>query len=61
MSKLHCWESKIDWIEQTYGDKSDQYYEYMASLVPSGTCLLPSGHDGPHAWTDDEEIVVRFK
>jgi hypothetical protein len=24
------------------------------------TCLLPDGHDGPHEFTPDTEIVVRF-
>jgi hypothetical protein len=24
------------------------------------TCLLPGGHDGPHEWTPDSEIVVAF-
>jgi len=24
------------------------------------TCMLPDGHDGPHEWTPDDEITVRF-
>lgn len=26
----------------------------------STTCMLLDGHDGPHEWTRDDEIVVRF-
>lgn len=25
------------------------------------TCLLPSGHEGPHKWTPDDEIPVRYR
>jgi hypothetical protein len=24
------------------------------------TCMLADGHDGPHEWTPDDEIVVEF-
>jgi len=27
----------------------------------SSTCMLPAGHDGPHDWTCDNLISVRFK
>ena len=26
----------------------------------STTCFLPDGHDGPHEWTRDDEIMVTF-
>jgi hypothetical protein len=58
---VHCWQGKREWIEDTYGDTSDEYYDYMASDEPSSTCMLLEGHDGPHAWTNGNEIVVRFK
>ena len=43
---VHCWESEREWIEETYGGR---------------TCMLPEGHDGPHEWTPDDEIVLCFK
>jgi hypothetical protein len=60
MSEVHCWESEREWIETMYGDDSEEYYEYMASVAPSRACLLPSGRDGPHVWTDNEDIVLKF-
>jgi len=24
------------------------------------TCMLLDGHDGPHEWTRDDEIVIQF-
>lgn len=62
MSKIvHCWTSEREWIEETYGDKSDEYFDFMVSDKPNRSCVLLHGHDGPHEWTDDENIVVRFK
>lgn len=26
----------------------------------STTCMLPYDHDGPHQWTRDDEVRVRF-
>lgn len=26
----------------------------------STTCMLPDGHDGPHEWSRDDEITIRF-
>jgi hypothetical protein len=25
------------------------------------TCMLEHGHDGPHEWTRDDEIVLAFR
>ena len=25
------------------------------------TCLLEDGHEGPHEWTPDNEIMITFK
>lgn len=25
------------------------------------TCMLEDGHEGPHVWTRDDEIVVEFE
>lgn len=31
-----------------------------AHIGPSGTCMLPRGHVGPHDFTNDDEIGVSF-
>jgi hypothetical protein len=49
---VSCWEDHAE-----YGPPDD------GSGWPSvkrSTCLLPDGHDGPHKFTPDSEIVVRF-
>jgi hypothetical protein len=51
---LHCW--------------ADYGFCMLAGLAPfdadlysvGGTCLLPSGHAGPHEFTRDDEILVTF-
>jgi len=50
---LHCWAGKAD----QYEIGADEWAEAMAHPA---TCLLPDGHDGPHDWTPDEEIIIEF-
>ena len=42
-----------DWRE-TFGD--------IGLPVGSGnkSCLLEDGHDGPHEWTPNSEIIIKF-
>ncbi len=42
----HCWEDS--WGDKIYGPE------------PRSSCLLPDGHDGPHEWTADSEIIIQF-
>lgn len=42
----HCWESG-PWV----GDYEDGH---------GSTCMLPDGHDGPHEFVPDNEIIIRF-
>jgi hypothetical protein len=57
----HCWTSKREWCEQTYGHASTEYLDTYDIPGGDATCLLPAGHDGPHEWTPDGGIVVEFK
>ena len=54
---LHCWESNTEWAEAAHGLGSA---EYEAAWRQPGTCMLEAGHNGPHVFTPDDDIVVRF-
>ena len=59
----HCWMGRTEWIEQTYGYLSDEYIADAAAAYDgkmSATCMLPDGHDGPHEFTDDDQIRISF-
>lgn len=70
MPDLHCWKDKGEWIEETYGRWSDEHIEHEQQRYqayenddvehPGGTCMLPKGHDGPHVFTSDDDIVIDF-
>ena len=60
MSDRHCWMGKTEYNEEKYGWGTPEYWEHWEESQGK-TCLLPDGHDGPHEWTDDSEIVVEFK
>lgn len=60
MAKLHCWKSKLEWLSETYGDDSDEYLSGLVSEDGASTCMLERGHDGPHEWTPDGEILITF-
>lgn len=47
MSLIHCWED---------GPR----VEVDADLDIGSTCMLLSGHDGPHEFTPDNKIGVHF-
>lgn len=57
---VHCWRGRREDIEERVGYLSDEYIAEAADPKPDGTCLLLDGHDGPHAFTPDSEITVRF-
>ena len=50
---------RILWAENTFGSLSDEYINTY--INGNATCMLPAGHDGPHEWTPDDEIVVAFE
>lgn len=45
---LHCWAQNAWWDPEWCVERSD------------ATCMLPECHEGPHEFTPDEEIIVRF-
>ena len=55
---LHCWAGRRDVAEETYGLGSAEWAE--AWNEPDATCMLEHGHAGPHEWTHDDSIDVRF-
>lgn len=57
MARTHCWADKGEWMESEYGYGST---EHMEASEEGATCLLSEGHDGPHVWTPDSDITVRF-
>ncbi len=53
----HCWAGATDGLEI-----GSQAWAEMHARFPDGaTCMLESGHDGPHIYTPDNEIIVTFK
>lgn len=53
----HCWKDKREDVEERLGIGSD---EWVDSVLESGTCMLERGHDGPHEFVPDAEIVITF-
>lgn len=53
-SRGHCWMGYIESLEFGSPEWAD------ACPQSDATCLLPDGHEGPHEWTPDREIQVRF-
>lgn len=59
----HCWTDRGEWIAETYGDTSDEYYDHAVAGYegdPGEICILPADHFGPHKWTPIDQIVVSF-
>ena len=51
---IHCWEDYRSTLDFG-GDEWAATWE-----TGNATCMLESGHEGPHEWTKDAEIRVRF-
>lgn len=47
---VHCWED---------GPRKGENEPY-GSLGTGSSCMLPDGHDGPHEFTWDDEIIITF-
>lgn len=71
MGAAHCWKGYAEWVCEHYGVKHwwEAPDEAKALIIGDGdlntgfndaTCLLPDGHEGPHEWTPDNEIIIRF-
>lgn len=61
---MRCWTDREEWLEATYGPLSDEYLDVHATAVlnnsPHEICMLEAGHEGPHQWVPDDQIVIRF-
>lgn len=72
MAKVnHCWADKYETLSEGLRFGSDEWAEVWLDTHPepdgqggvtgqSATCLLESGHTGPHQWTADDSIEVSF-
>lgn len=58
MAKPHCWKDKTEHITDLHGFGSDEWAESFNE--PSATCMLESGHEGPHEFVPDSQIGVTF-
>jgi len=65
---LHCWKDRKEATEETYESEhgagsffgSDAWVNTWHDDWKNGTCMLEAGHDGPHDFTDDDDIGVSF-
>lgn len=57
---MHCWKDHAEHIEELFGFHSDEHIATYADGWQSGTCMLEDGHDGPHEFTPDTDIGVKF-
>lgn len=59
---VHCWMGEDEHMQSTL--TVDEYQAWARDparqSVPDGTCMLPDGHDGPHKFTPDDQIVIQF-
>ena len=52
---LHCWKDRADHAADVHGWGSD---EWAKAYVDNATCMRERGHDGPHDFVPDDQIVV---
>lgn len=57
MRERHCWQGKAEHVAEQHGHGSPEWAE---AFIEPATCMPPHGHDGPHEWTLDNEILVTF-
>jgi len=51
-----CWKDKYEYLVEIGADPEEIWDAY----VNPGTCLLPEGHEGPHDFVPDSEILIEF-
>ena len=54
---VHCWKDRKEAAIEAHGWGSP---EHLAAEERNGTCMLLDEHEGPHEFTNDDEIGVRF-
>jgi hypothetical protein len=52
---VHCWQGKREHTEFGSQEWHDTFLD-----DGDGTCMLDDGHDGPHEFTPDSQIIVQF-
>lgn len=52
----HCWHGALDDVE--FG--TPEYLELSRRWPDGATCMLLDGHDGPHEYVSDTDILVSF-
>ena len=57
MSCCHCWLDYRNFLEVNGQEKSQ---EWLDTWDKNKTCMAMDGHDGPHEWVYDSDIVVEF-
>jgi hypothetical protein len=55
---LHCWEPGPDRYVYTDDPHACGTYVCPGVRAISTLCLLPDGHEGPHQWTNADEVIV---
>lgn len=54
---VHCWKGKRDWLEENGQLGSD---EWLETYECDSSCMLESGHEGPHEFVRDDDIGITF-
>ena len=49
----HCWQDNAE--IHNFGSE-----KWVEAFLNPATCMLEAGHDGPHFFTPDEEIMIAF-
>ena len=61
---VHCWQDYWDHIytidPENYWTRRAEAMPDMDTRPPGATCMLLEGHDGPHEWTPDSDIGMKF-
>ena len=60
MARAHCWKGAVEDIEERYGFHSPEHIECYLNEMSHSTCMLWENHKGPHVWTFDGNIEIRF-
>ena len=56
---VHCWKDQLEDAEERFRIGSKEWAAVYDG--PGGSCMLPIGHDGPHEFTPDDQVVVDFR
>lgn len=59
---LHCWTDRRTAIEEAHPNDYQMRDDWAETYgdAGNGTCMLERGHEGPHEFTPDDQIVIGF-